>query len=66
MVFNKIDNYSPDSYDKDDLIYEKTSKNYTIKEWESTWMSKTNNEAIFISALNNDNIDTFKTLFMKK
>ena len=26
MVFNKIDNYSPDSYDKDDLIYEKTSK----------------------------------------
>ena len=34
MVFNKIDNYIPDSYDKDDLIYEKTSKNYTIKEWE--------------------------------
>ena len=66
MVFNKIDNYSPDSYDKDDLIYEKTSKNYTIKEWESTWMSKTNNEAIFISALNNDNIDTFKNIIYEK
>ena len=66
MVFNKIDNYRPDSYDKDDLIYEKTSKNYTIKEWESTWMSKTNNEAIFISALNNDNIDTFKNIIYEK
>lgn len=66
MVFNKIDNYIPDSYDKDDLIYEKTSKNYTIKEWESTWMSKTNNEAIFISALNNDNIDTFKNIIYEK
>ena len=26
MVFNKIDNYSPDSYDKDDLIYENIKK----------------------------------------
>ena len=66
MVFNKIDNYRPDSYDKDDLMYEKTSKNYTIKEWESTWMSKTNNEAIFISALNNDNIDAFKNIIYDK
>ena len=66
MVFNKIDNYSPDSYDKDDLIYEKTSKNYTIKEWESTWMSKTNNEAIFISALNKTHFEELRFLLYER
>ncbi len=60
MIFNKIDNYNPESFDEDDLIVERSKKNFSIKEWENTWMSKMNGDAVFISALKKDNIDLFK------
>ena len=60
MVFNKIDAYEPEPLDEDDLITEKTSAHYTLKEWKSTWMNRVGSNALFISALNKQNLDDFK------
>ena len=60
MVFNKIDAYKSEPLDEDDLITEKTSIHYTLEEWKNTWMNKVGNNALFISALNRQNIDNFK------
>ena len=60
MVFNKIDAYQPEIIDEDDIITEKTKLHYTLEEWENTWMNTTENKAIFISALNKDNLEKFK------
>ncbi|MBR9846533.1 MAG: GTPase HflX [Algicola sp.] len=60
MVFNKIDAYEAEPLDDDDLITEKTSAHYTLEEWKKTWMNKVGNNALFISALNKKNLDTFK------
>ena len=60
MVFNKIDAYQPEIIATDDLITEKTKQHYTLEEWENTWMNTTENKAIFISALNKDNLEKFK------
>lgn len=60
MVFNKIDSYSPEPFDADDLINERSTKNYSLAEWESTWMSQTNGQALFISALNKTNLADFR------
>jgi len=60
MVFNKIDAYKPEIIDEDDLITEKTKVHYTLEEWKKTWMNITNNQAIFISALNKENLEQFK------
>jgi GTP-binding protein HflX len=60
MVFNKIDAYQPEEIDTDDLITERTSKHYSLAEWEETWMAKSNGNAIFISALNKDNLAHFR------
>ena len=60
MVFNKIDAYEAEPIDDDDLITEKTSAHYTLEEWKKTWMNKVGNNALFISALNKKNLDTFK------
>jgi len=60
MVFNKIDAYEAEPLDEDDLITEKTSAHYSLEEWKNTWMNKVGNNALFISALNKKNIDTFK------
>ena len=60
MVFNKIDRYSPEPFDADDLINERSTKNYSLAEWESTSMSQTNGQALFISALNKTNLAVFR------
>ena len=60
MVFNKIDAYQPEIIDEDDIITEKTKLHYTIDEWEKTWMNTTDNQAVFISALNKGNLEQFK------
>jgi GTPase len=61
MVFNKIDQYDHKTIDEDDLITEKTKAHYTLKDWKKTWMSKMNNNCVFISALKKENIDDFKS-----
>ena len=60
MVFNKIDQYEAEKIDEDDLVTEKTTKHFTIEEWKNTWMEKIGDRALFISALNKENLDEFR------
>ena len=60
MVFNKIDAYTYDTIDEDDLVTEKTSAYYSLEDWQKTWMGGDKNTSIFISALNKENLDAFK------
>ncbi len=66
MVFNKIDAYQPEPFDEDDLLSERTKANYSIKEWEKTWMSRMEGNALFISALNKENLDQFRKRVYKE
>jgi len=61
MVFNKIDAYTNEVIEEDDLITERNKSHYTLQDWEKTWMHKMNGDCIFISALNKENLDEFKT-----
>jgi len=61
MVFNKIDAYQAKPFDETDLIAERTEEHYSLSEWKKTWMSRVGkNNALFISALNKDNLEDFK------
>ena len=60
MVFNKIDSYKPEKIDEDDLVTEKTSAHYTLKEWKKTWMNRMGDNVLFISALNKENMEEFR------
>ena len=60
MIFNKIDAYTTEEIAPDDLITEKTEQHYTLEDWKRTWMSRTNGDAVFISAIEKDNIDVFR------
>jgi GTP-binding protein HflX len=60
MVFNKIDAYRPAPWDETDLVAERSTKHYTLKEWENTWMHRVNDRALFISALNKENLQFFR------
>ncbi len=60
MVFNKIDAYQAESLDTDDLETERTKMHYSLDEWKKTWMSKVGKNALFISALNKENLEDFK------
>jgi GTP-binding protein HflX len=66
MVFNKIDAYEAEPFDEDDLIAERTKANYSIEEWQKTWMSKIGDNALFISALNKENLDEFRKRVYKE
>lgn len=60
LVFNKIDLYSPEVIEKDDLITERTSAHYTLDDWKETWMNKLGENVLFISALENENIEELR------
>ncbi|MDT0620600.1 GTPase HflX [Croceitalea vernalis] len=60
MVFNKIDQYLPEKIDEDDLITEKTKIHFSLDEWKQTWYNKVGDRALFISALNKENLDDFR------
>ena len=66
MVFNKIDAYEPEPYDESDLMQERTTSNYTLAEWKKTWMAKMGGNALFISALNKENLQEFKQRVYKE
>ena len=59
MVFNKTDLFTYDLKDADDLT-PRTRKNNSLKDWKKTWISKNNNNCVFISASKKDNWDSFK------
>jgi GTP-binding protein HflX len=60
MIFNKIDAYSHEVIDEDDLVTEKTTSHFTLEEWKRTWMNKLGENCIFISALNKENMEEFR------
>ena len=60
MIFNKIDQYVHDTIDEDDLVTERTQKHFSLEDWKQTWMQKVGDRAIFISALNKENLDNFR------
>ena len=60
MVFNKIDAYKPEPWDETELIEERGPHHYALEEWKKTWFKKTNGNALFISALNRENLQDFK------
>ncbi len=62
MVFNKIDAYTHDTIDADDLVTLATKRHYTLQDWENTYMNRENEKAIFMSALHKDNLETFRKL----
>ncbi len=66
MVFNKIDAYEPEPWDPEDLAKEKTTKHNTIEEWKRTWMARTNGDALFISALEKENLIQFRKVLYEK
>ena len=61
MVFNKIDNFSYEKKEEDDLT-PSTRKNISLEEWEKTWMAKKQYPTIFISALTKKNFQNMKKL----
>lgn len=60
MVFNKIDRYRPESLDGDDLQVERTTAHFSLEEWRRSWYNKIGDRAVFISALNKENITEFR------
>ena len=66
MVFNKIDAYEAEPFDEEDLMVERTKDNYSIDEWKRTWMSKIGDNALFISALNKENLEEFRKRVYKE
>lgn len=59
IVFNKIDNYKWVEKDSDDLT-PPTQENLTLDELKQTWMARLNENCIFISAKERQNIDEFR------
>ena len=58
VVFNKVDAYSPEQEEGEEL---------TIDDLKKTWMGKLNNtKCVFISATEKDNIDAFKDILYQE
>lgn len=65
LVFNKIDAFSYTPKDPDDLTPKKR-ENISLDEFKQTWMSKMNNNCVFISAKEKTNIDALKEMLYEK
>ncbi|MFN4299372.1 MAG: GTPase HflX [Thermaurantimonas sp.] len=65
MVFNKIDLYKPSERDPHDLTPLRPDQ-FTIDEWQQTWMAKTHGDCVFISAQKKLNIDTLRELLYRE
>lgn len=65
MIFNKIDAYQWVEKEVDDLT-PMTKENISLEELQKTWMAKLNDECLFISAKQKENIDAFRDTLYKK
>lgn len=65
LVFNKIDAFSHIEKDEFDLSPIK-QENLSLDDLKKTWMAKMQNNCIFISAKNKENIDELKSLIYDK
>ena len=65
IVFNKIDNYTWTEKDADDLT-PSTKENISLDELKRTWMARLDENCLFISALEKQNIDEFREAVYKR
>lgn len=65
LVFNKIDAFSYTPKDPDDLT-PRTRENISLDEFKQTWMSRMENNCIFISAKERTNIEALKEMLYEK
>ena len=65
IVFNKTDAFSYIEKDADDLT-PRTKENISLEELKTTWMAKMNDNCIFISAKEKQNIDELKEMLYNK
>ena len=65
IVFNKIDAYSWTEKEPDDLTPE-TKENISLESLKKTWMARMNDNCIFISAREKQNIDELRDILYKK
>lgn len=65
ILFNKIDNYKWVEKDKDDLTPIKKNE-ISLDELKRTWMGRLNENCIFISAREKENIEQFKNTLYNK
>ena len=65
IVFNKIDAYTYEKKDADDLT-ERTQANWTLQELMDTWMAKVGDDCVFFSAKQKTNFEELrKKLYLK-
>lgn len=62
-VFNKIDVYKPADFNQP---WAEEHPPLTLSDFKNSWMNKNSNSAIFISALNKENIEEFRALLYEK
>ncbi|MBD5193615.1 MAG: GTPase HflX [Barnesiella sp.] len=65
MVFNKVDAYNYVPKDEDDLT-PASRENIPLEELKKTWMARTGDECVFISAREGKNIDELKEKIYEK
>ena len=65
MIFNKIDAFRFVEKEEDDLT-PMLRENYSLDDLKNTWMGKTNESSIFISAKEKGNIPKFKEVIYSK
>ena len=65
MVFNKIDAYTWTPQEPDDLT-PPTKENISLDDLKQTWMAKLDDNCIFISAREKQNIDELRDVLYKK
>ena len=65
IIFNKIDNYKWVEKEEDDLTPE-TRENIDLDQLKCTWMAKLNDNCLFISTKNKENIEEFRDILYKR
>ena len=65
IIFNKIDNYRWIDKEPDDLTPE-TKENITLDELKKTWMARLDDNCLFISAREKEDIDEFRDVLYRK
>jgi GTP-binding protein HflX len=66
MVFNKIDAFKHETIEDDDLVTERSKDHYTLDDWKKSWYAKMENQCVFISALNKENLEEFKKMVFEE
>ena len=60
IVFNKIDQYTAEPYDEEDLTTTYEPKHFRLEEWKKTWYNQVGDRVLFISAIEKENMEEFR------